>query len=141
VIDPPPVNEGAYGKTGPSDLSIDCMATVLRGDLRVGAGAADDKPMVLVGESTFPPIVPIRDTDPPLRRGVWRAPLAGILWLVSGMDLLAGFALLMVTTSNAEGGNKLVHRGAFLFFGMDDVFQVCYFCSISTNDKMKLCSN
>ena len=117
------------------------MATVLRGDLRVGAGAADDKPMVLVGESTFPPIVPIRDTDPPLRRGVWRAPLAGILWLVSGMDLLAGFALLMVTTSNAEGGNKLVHRGAFLFFGMDDVFQVCYFCSISTNDKMKLCSN
>jgi len=57
------------------------------------------------------------------------------------MDLLAGFALLMVTTSNAEGGNKLVHRGAFLFFGMDDVFQVCYFCSISTNDKMKLCSN
>eukprot|EP00985_Skeletonema_marinoi_P027065 scaffold21616_cov112-Skeletonema_marinoi.AAC.1 len=52
------------------------MATVLRGDLRVGAGAADDKPMVLVGESTFPPIVPIRDTDTPLRRGVgerrWR---------------------------------------------------------------------
>jgi hypothetical protein len=98
------------------------MATFLRGDMRVGAGAADDTPMVLCGESTFPPMVPIRDTDAPLRRGVWRAPLSGMNGLVSGMELMAGFALLMVTTLNAEGRKYLVTSGEFFFFGMVDVF-------------------
>ena len=119
---PTSVNEGPYGKTGPSALSTDCMATFLRGDLVVGADAADATPMVLCGESLFPTIVPTRDTDAPLRRGVWRAPLSGMYWLVSGLELLAGFGLLMVVISNAEGRDYLVILGAFLFFEIVDVF-------------------
>lgn len=98
------------------------MATFLRGDLVVGADAADATPMVLCGESLFPTIVPTRDTDAPLRRGVWRAPLSGMHLLVSGMELLAGFGLLMVVISNAEGWDYLVILGAFLFFEIIKVF-------------------
>ena len=43
-------------------------------------------------------------------------------WLVSGMELLAGFGLLMVVISNAEGRDYLVILGAFLFFEIVDVF-------------------
>ena len=61
-------------------------------------------------------------TDAQLRRGFWRAPLPGINLLVLGMELMAGFGLLMVVISNAEGWDYLVILGAFLFFEIIKVF-------------------
>jgi hypothetical protein len=101
------------------------MATFLRGDIRVEAAVADDMPMVL-GESTcVPTMVPIRDADAPPRIGVWRPPMAGIDWLVLGVDSLAGDGLLMMTTAYAEGLDYLVLSGAFLFFEVGDFFACC----------------
>ena len=50
--------------------------------------------------------------------------MAGIDWLVLGVDSLAGGRLLMMTTAYAEGLDYLVLSGALLFF------EVVIFCML-----------
>lgn len=67
--------------------------------------------------------------------------MAGIDWLVLGVDSLAGGGLFMMTTAYAEGLDYLVNGGAFLFFEGGGFFACNYFCPSSPNVKMKICCN
>lgn len=138
---PYPVNEGPYRYTWPSGLSRDYLATLLWRDMRVGAGAANDYPMLLCGNFTFPPEVPTCDIDAPQRRGVSTTPLLGIDGMVLGKWLMLRVCAADGVFIKCGGCEIWVNSGAYFFFGFVAMFRGCWLGSISANDKMKICSN